>query len=1011
MRTNGFASQCFLCALANWVAIFPAWADDGWVTAVSTLIKVRPGNLPSGSSSVSISAARGECAGIQIVAQPPADSVDANPGELTGPGAAITPKIYREGWINVAHPTVQGAPGLWPDPLIPVVDAYVGERRNALPWPSTAERPLVLYVELCVPAAQSPGVYQGGIQLTARDRPAATVPLTLQVEPFQLPATASLPTTFGFSGETMAYRHSLEPRSPAAAQLLQRYARALLAHRLSPHGMSFLAPTTYFVGDQAVVDFTNYDQEMGPFLDGTALPSGAKFSTAEVRELSEEGPQPTDAQRVSYYRAFRDHFREKGWSAKLIYYTSLYDEPMYHPDSRERIAAIHVRSNLLHQVQGIQPVIADGYYEEMIGTYDILSVMINCLYPRDTLDTCFPIYTVDTTRQLIGPERELWHYHSCSTFGCGADTRIPEIRQAFSDWATYIIDHSATRNRALPTLAFLSGMKGELYYETLQNYGPDYPDPWNSMFRDYGNPDNVGGGNGEGTFFYPGTPSRIGGQSDIPIESLRLKIIREGQQDYEYLRLLSSLEGNETYAREAARRLVQSAYQITSDPAEWARVRADLTTRILELLNPTGGRFAMSPLPTELIAGTSTTFTVTALDVDGNVRTDYNGTLRIRSSDPLATLPPVQRFVSGIARNVPITLQTAGTQTVVAEDTVYPFSASRTVQVQISAIAGYRISFAGQVTAGQPVQFILRATDQYGNTIPQYSGRARLHSSDRRAEFPGIATLSNGVASNLVTFKTAGSPVLTATSMVGPSLSGSGTARVVAGPAARYSITALNDSATAARYTTFSVRTVDAYGNFVTNYGGTATVSSSDPNAQIPATTAFFRGIVPNLHVTFQTAGIQTVTLRDRANPQLEGEGSLRVLGGPAVTLDILGLPTSTRAKAETRFSVVAKDAYQNVASEYAGLVRVTSTDQSARFIISSFSSGVAQARVTFQNEGAHSVVVADPAHGSLRGEASTSVVSAAPLACSVGGPGSPTLLLLLAYAGLWRIRSNARKR
>jgi len=118
-------------------------------------------------------------------------------------------------------------------------------------------------------------------------------------------------------------------------------------------------------------------------------------------------------------------------------------------------------------------------------------------------------------------------------------------------------------------------------------------------------------------------------------------------------------------------------------------------------------------------------------------------TFRIRSSDPQAILPPVQRFVNGIARNIPITLQAAGTQTVIAEDTVYPFSASRTVQVRISAIAGYRISFARQVSAGEPVQFTLRATDQYGNTIPQYSGRARLSSSDRRAEFPGIVIISN----------------------------------------------------------------------------------------------------------------------------------------------------------------------------------------------------------------------------------------------------------------------------
>jgi hypothetical protein len=751
---------------------------------------------------------------------------------------------------------------------------------------------------------------------------------------------------------------------------------------------------------------------MGPFLDGTALPNGAKFSTAEVRELPEdEGSPPTDAQRVSYYRAFRDHFREKGWSAKLIYYTSLMDEPEGDSHLEERLAAIHARSRLLHQAQGIQVVIAESFHENLVGDFDILSVLINCLSPRDGWETCAPIYTPDRTRDLVGPRVELWHYQSCVSYGCAADTRDPEAARVYSDWASYMIDHSVIRNRAMGPLAFLNGMKGELFYNTLFNYSWDHPDPWESMFWDWNHPDHTGGGNGEGTFFYPGTPSRIGGQRDIPIETLRLKIMRDGLQDYEYLRLLATLEGNDSYAKHAARRLVQSGYEMNSDPAEWARMRADVTTRILELINPSGTRYVMSPLPTELMAGDSATFTVTVLDPNGNVRTDYNGTLRVRSSDPQATLPPVQRVMNGIARDIPIRLRTVGAQTVIAEDTVYPFSASRTVRVQINALAGYRISFAGDALAGQPIQFVLRATDLYGNTVPQYSGMARFRSSDPRAELPGIVTLTNGVANLAATFKTAGSPTLTATSVGPPSLSGNGTARVLAGPAAGYSITALDDPATVARYTTFSVKTVDAYGNDVTNYGGTATVSSSDPSARIPETAAFFRGIVPNLHVTFQTAGMQTITLRDRVNPQFAGEGRIRVLGGSAVSFEIIGLPNPALAKAETRFSVVAKDAYQNVASEYAGTVRVTSTDLRARFTLSSFSSGVAQARVTFQNEGAHSVMVADSVHGSLRGEASTSVLPTPPLACSAGGPGSPTLLLLLTYAGLWRMRSKARKR
>ena len=43
----------------------------------------------------------------------------------------------------------------------------------------------------------------------------------------------------------------------------------------------------------------------------------------------------------------------------------------------------------------------------------------------------------------------------------------------------------------------------------------------------------IHGGNGDGTLFYPGTPARIGGTHDIPIESVRLKRIRDGREDYE----------------------------------------------------------------------------------------------------------------------------------------------------------------------------------------------------------------------------------------------------------------------------------------------------------------------------------------------------------------------------------------------------------------------------------------------------------------------------------------------
>lgn len=46
-------------------------------------------------------------------------------------------------------------------------------------------------------------------------------------------------------------------------------------------------------------------------------------------------------------------------------------------------------------------------------------------------------------------------------------------------------------------------------------------------------PQLLAGGNGEGTLFYPGRPDKIGGSDHIPVSSLRLTLIREGNEDYE----------------------------------------------------------------------------------------------------------------------------------------------------------------------------------------------------------------------------------------------------------------------------------------------------------------------------------------------------------------------------------------------------------------------------------------------------------------------------------------------
>src|SRR5205823_5176976 len=128
----------------------------------------------------------------------------------------------------------------------------------------------------------------------------------------------------------------------------------------------------------------------------------------------------------------------------------------------------------------------------------------------------------------------------------------------YRGWPSYMIDITPVANRIMPWLAWKYDIKGELYFHMNEAFSRS-ADPWNDV--------TLHGGNGDGTLFYPGKPALIGGKTDIPIESIRLKLIREGLEDYEYLFLLSKYQGREAPSR-FVDRVVTNAYTYDRDPAK-----------------------------------------------------------------------------------------------------------------------------------------------------------------------------------------------------------------------------------------------------------------------------------------------------------------------------------------------------------------------------------------------------------------------------------------------------------
>ena len=278
-----------------------------------------------------------------------------------------------------------GATGLWADPLLPL------SPKRALR--STAKSPAVVYLELCAPSGLAPGTYRGKV-LLHREGGTARLPLTATVQPFTLPATSSLPNTFGISLYSIAKGHGLDPETPQARELLASYVRELLRHRVSAHGMGMAPPRVRFEGGKPRVDFEAWDAELAAFLDGTALPSGARFTTLQVLDTREA---KTDAERTAYLRAVREHLARRGYGGELFFYAKDEPKPVDHP------LVLSPRRARSAGRRGVNLLVTSAFHPTLAPVADILAPPLNCFFPRAGPPTCPAPMTAAQLRKKLGP--------------------------------------------------------------------------------------------------------------------------------------------------------------------------------------------------------------------------------------------------------------------------------------------------------------------------------------------------------------------------------------------------------------------------------------------------------------------------------------------------------------------------------------------------------------------------------------------------------------------------------
>eukprot|EP00041_Stephanoeca_diplocostata_P024187 m.606598 g.606598 ORF g.606598 m.606598 type:complete len:729 (+) comp22471_c0_seq4:1-2187(+) len=289
---------------------------------------------------------------------------------------------------------------------------------------------------------------------------------------------------------------------------------------------------------------------------------------------------------VRFWKSAAAEIASQGWTAHVFDYTC--DEPAANPGRyaacRDRALALHsARVPSIHAMITTEKASADAV--NMSSLIDTWCPIINFMDSSKTLCPSYPSWAWGNHRadydDAVAAGKGLWWYQSCMSEGCASTPAVPGAGCAPSatctqgTWPSYMIDVDAVFNRAMSWVSFQYSMFGELYWGT------------NAADRVYSKATNtsswetqyLAGGNGDGSLTYPGRPSVIGGQHFVPIASVRLKQIRDGYEDLEYMYLLTTLS-NRSVVRDITDSVVRTAYNFSHNASSFLAARIKLAVAI-----------------------------------------------------------------------------------------------------------------------------------------------------------------------------------------------------------------------------------------------------------------------------------------------------------------------------------------------------------------------------------------------------------------------------------------------
>ncbi len=408
----------------------------------------------------------------------------------------------------------------------------------AAPFDIWAGQNQAIWVDVLVPKDAEAGDYAGDLTVTVNGAEALRVPINLTVWDFALPDVPTMKAHFG--GYTRAASwHGVDANSEEFRQIELRYCAAMADHRICPEIPSHLHPKANPDGS---ISTEETHAQLKEFIEAMRVNSfQIKFGTRSPY------PDPLGEDRdraIRYLRNLYDYLDENGWAE--MSYTYMLDEP----NDAEAYDRVRAFAEFLHEAHPKLNFLCTEQTPTQNPDWGDFYGYV------DTWVPLWPLHDEENAQERLDAGDELWSYTALCQGGESSpfwQLDFPVLNYRIPAWGSWRYQ-----------------MTGLLYWSVV--FWRQVKDPWLDQLTIYGRY------NGDGSILYPGADAGIDG----PVTSIRLKNIREGMEDYEYIKILADL-GDKEFVDEQVRKQIQTWFSWEKNPDKLMQTREQLAQRILQL--------------------------------------------------------------------------------------------------------------------------------------------------------------------------------------------------------------------------------------------------------------------------------------------------------------------------------------------------------------------------------------------------------------------------------------------